>query len=450
MGLLKFDLPDDLPEELRSALARCWIAGGYDGCPVPSRRKLESQKLTITRDEVESGYLQLAWPIGTPSYVIGSSTLRQRPEPYSLLTELARGTVNRLRSLLAELDSVPIAVDPALRSLVQAQTYAFGRMISGGISISTAATQQIIESCRQGIDQAVALFGQYRLKIRQHANGSLPLWFGSRITKPLSSAETEVYLESFNAIRIVPNWSALEAKETVYNWSTLDPLVHWAASTGMGVSIGPMIDLAGPFPEWLQAWEGDLPSLSACMTEYMSVVFQRYRQHVRVWQVFSGMNHADAMGLMEDDRVRLAARLLEATKELDSEAVWIMGISQPWGDYLSSDQQTYSPLVFADTLLRAGYPVGGIELEMLFTEHARKSNPRDALDVIQLVELFDHLSLPLEISFQNHLATGGELPTAFTALASSPSIQALYWGNGNDADSKQWKPFEAFRKNWLR
>jgi len=466
MGMMKFDLPADLPADIRSALGACWLAGGYDGAPVPVRRKLEANQLTLSRDENDSGHLQMTWPGIGGETVATSSTLRLREEPYRLMTELARGSVNRIRNLVADLRSGGIPFSPELVSDLATQTQAFGRIVLDTES-PVCAARDVIDACTVLANQGVDAYSQYRLETRAKAHGQLPTWYGCRVSKPLTPDEAEAYASTFTAIRIVPNWSVLEPKEANFQWDTLDPLVQWANEAGLGVSIGPLIDLGSDnFPDWLKAWNGDIPSLTAFMSDFIGTVVGRYRDQVRVWQLFTGFNHADSCGLGEDDRVRLAARLLDTAKEVDPEGVWIIGVTQPWGDYLTDGKQVYSPLVFADTLIRAGYQIGGIELEMLrSTTAGRGSHHRDLLDVIQVMDLFDHLSVPLEITLGGKLA-GSALPPGIATVVSAPSAQAVYWDawSANDpcnrvpeghlwtgsAETDAMTAFRLFRQRWLR
>jgi hypothetical protein len=142
---------------------------------------------------------------------------------------------------------------------------------------------------------------------------------------------------------------------------------------------------------------GDLPTLAAFMCDYLEHVIERYRGSIRRWVVCSGFNHADSLELSDDDRLRLAARLFEAAQAIDPKLELVLGITQPWGDYLIHDEQTISPLAFADDLIRSGVRVSAVELEVRMGTIPRGSWPRDLLDLSRLLELFAVLGLPLEV-----------------------------------------------------
>ena len=167
------------------------------------------------------------------------------------------------------------------------------------------------------------------------------------------------------------------------------------------------------------------------------------RASVRAWQICAGFNHADRFGLVEDDRLRLAARLLDAARQADPDASVVLNIAQPWGDYLAADDHTYSPLVFADTLIRAGFSFAAVELEVLTGRPAgsdRAAPARDAVAVYRLIDLFERLAIPLEATFGRPL-TGPVAAAAaqtHTAVALAlPQVRAVYWDG--------WGPAEAGR-----
>ena len=462
MGQITFEVPPDLHPTLRTGLSRAWFAGGYDSAPVPTTRLDNGNRFTLTRDENESGYLCLPWRNADGvERVVSSSTLRLADRPYAMLLELARGSVNRVRSVVAALNSVGLGLPADLAEEIARVTRAYGRMVSGG-ETGTAFACGVIDDAGRMADRCAAALTDYRLHARQQAHGALQTRLGCRLSRPLLPADAELYTQSFNAVRIVPDWRAIEAHEGVFDWSTVEPLVDWAVAADLDVTIGPLIDLAnGRFPDWVNNWKGDLPNLAAFFTDFLATVMNRYRDRVRGWHVFAGFNHVDVLGLVEDDRLRLAARMLECAQEHDSKSERVISMSQPWGDYLTNDDMTYSPLVFSDTLLRAGLRATSIEIELIGGTNRRGGERRDALDAIHLFELFDALGLPLEV------VTCGPGVELLTTAVAAPSVRAVYWDTWSAADPAGRTPstplvgadgqptdtlrqLQSLRKKWLR
>ena len=80
----------------------------------------------------------------------------------------------------------------------------------------------------------------------------------------------------------------------------------------------------------------------------------RYRSKIRRWQVCAGSNCARVLGLGEEELLGLTYRLAETARSVDPSIELVLGVSQPWGEYMSTDDYTHSPFIFADTLIRSG------------------------------------------------------------------------------------------------
>ena len=71
--------------------------------------------MTCIRETTESGRLFVPWPIeghGTP--IVGTATLAERPAPYVLAVELARGKLNDVRNQLADWTQMGLRSTPEL------------------------------------------------------------------------------------------------------------------------------------------------------------------------------------------------------------------------------------------------------------------------------------------------------------------------------------------------
>ncbi len=439
MGSMSFRLPADLTAAERHAVGRAALAGGYDLAPVPTRHALAGDILTLTRDAQESGYLLVPWPdtLGGETVCL-STTLRERAEPYDLLVELARGKVNQARTQAAAWAALGFEPAPADRRALKDVSRRFGQAAldpAGG----GAAARDAIARAGALCDTLAGAFATHLLDKRLADGGPLETRLGCRLTAlPPADARASI-AAAFTSVRLVPDWRAAEPTEAVPDWAQFDALVDWAVGAGLDVSVGPIIDLAdGRFPDWVRQWAGDLPSLAAFFCDFAENVVRRYQDRVRAWQVVAGFNHVDRFGLGEDDRLRLSARLLDAVRQTDPDGSYILGLAQPWGDYLSNEDLTYSPLVFVDTLVRAGFSFAAVDLEVLTGpagQGDRTATSRDGIALYRLAELFGMLSIPLEVTF------GGPLTAATTSIQAQvavalglPQVRAVYWEGWTAAD----------------
>ncbi len=435
MGSVAFIVPPSPSAALAACLHSAALAGGYDMAPAPTRRTLDKDRLTLTKDANESGFLLVPWPMATGrSEICLSTTLRERAEPYHLLVELARGKVNQVRCQAAEWDAIGLSVEPQDRLELRALTRRFGEAVLAPDHASAPGfALDALNRANAAGERLSASFADQLLLTRVGENGPLETRLDCTLSQVPPPDQRAAFAATFTSVKLVPDWSRVEPRRADYDWAAFDELVTWAFAAGLDVTIGPVIDLAdGRFPAWVvNAAGGEYADLADALCGFAEAVLRRYQERVRSWQICSGFNHQDAFGLGEDDRLRLAARIMEAARTVDADCSWILGIAQPWGDYLTAEDHTYSPLVFADNLVRAGFQFSAVELEVLTGDHPRASVPRDAIGLYRLVVLFELLSLPLEVTFGGYAGKGdGQRPDAHletpVALALAlPQVRAV-------------------------
>jgi hypothetical protein len=477
MGSMTFLLPNPVPPAAEAAVRRACFAGGYDQTPVPTRVEVNGHRLVVSRGLSESGYLLVPWPVEPfGSSVTTTATLRERPEPYSLLVELARGKLNQVRTQTAEWTDLGLRTPPEFDRALEDATRRFGTAVLSQpranqdsfapadalhpAAESDAAAAQVLEESYALADRLVGMYTEQVFATRHQEEGRLLTHLAARIARPAGPMETD-YRQTFNAVQLGLVWRDIEPVESQYNWAAADAIVAFARDAGLPVAAGPVIDISpGMLPDWAAGWNGDLPTLAAFMCDFLETVIARYKSDVRRWIVCAGFNHADGLGLADDDRLRLAARLFEAASHLDPDLELILSVAQPWGDYLVNDDQTISPLAFADDLIRTGLRVSAVELELRTGCVPRGSLPRDPLDTSRVIDLFSLLGLPLEVvlsrpssarpdpmaqahrqqigdGWRNGPSPEGQADwgATFAALAlCKPHVRAVTWDHWSDAD----------------
>jgi hypothetical protein len=465
MGSTTFLLPKALPPAAPKLLELACFAGGYDQTPVPTLAEVEGDRLYVSRAMSESGYLLVPWPvepIGT--FVTTTATLRERPEPYPLMVELARGKLTQVRVQTADWQSLGLRTPPEFDRELAEVTRLFGQAaLTQPSAESDSAGARVLERAYALADRLVRIYTEQMIATRLHEEGLLTTDLTARYTQPPTGDLATDYTQAFNAARVAFRWRDLEPVESEYAWEVVDEAVAFAANAGLPVTAGPLIDITpGMVPSWAAGWQGDLPTLAAFMCDYLETVISRYKGVVRRWVVCAGFNHTDGLGLSDDDRLRLAARLFESASQLDPDPELVLGISQPWGDYLVHDEQTISPLAFADDLIRSGLRISAVELEIRNATAPRGSMPRDLLDTSRLLDLFaEMLGLPLEVilsypagnspdpraeAHQEQLWSSGwranptlegqaEWGASFAALAlCKPRVRSVTWDHWADTD----------------
>lgn len=441
MGSMSFLLPNPLPGDAAGALAGACIAStvGYsDHTPVPTELRLGDGRLTAARAQNESGCLLTPWPVGPfGTLAVSTTTLRERAEPYRLLVELARGKLNQVRSQAAEWHEIGLQTAPDFDRALAEATRQFGHAaLAGNQAEADSLAARVLEQAHALADRLARDYVGQMFATRHDEEGLLDTRLSARHQRALTGDAADEYVRSFNAASVSFRWRDVEPHEAQYDWGQADAAVAAALDRGLPVTIGPVIDLApGTLPAWAGRWEADLPALAAFMCDYLETAVGRYKNDVRRWVICAGFNHADALGLVDDDRLRLAFRLFEAAAQVDPSLELILGVAQPWGDYLASEDQTISPLTFPDDLVRAGVRLSAVELEIRPGTRPRGSLPRDLLDTARLLDTFGMLGPPLEVVLGLPAAGGpdpnaaehGQEVGAAGCGGSSPEAQAE-WG----------------------
>src|SRR5262249_29892665 len=128
MGTMTFQLPAGLPRDAARELERACMAGGPDNMPWPTELHLTGSQLTVRRAVDESGYLVVPWAVNGFGQLMGTSaTLMERPAPYHLVTELARGKVNQVRCQAADWRVGGLVLPTTLQDNVRDASLTFGR-----------------------------------------------------------------------------------------------------------------------------------------------------------------------------------------------------------------------------------------------------------------------------------------------------------------------------------
>ena len=409
MGAISFLIPSGTPADSLKGLSRSCLGGGYDHTPVPCKAEIKNDLLTLRRDRDESGYLMAPWPVEDAGFLMGTTaTLIERPTPYHLLVELTRGKLNQVRCQTADWEMAGLQISADLRDYTRRAVRIMGQAIldptlPNGIKNGAEA----LAVSYKAADELIDLYTNQLFAIRHQRQDRLDAMLGCRLPAVPTAPHDERFLAAFNSACIPLNWRTTEPQQGAYNWIVADAVVAWGESHRLAMSAGPLVDFSSfGLPDWLMAWHGDLPSLATFMCDYVETTVARYKDRVRRWTLCAGSNNARVLGLGEDDLIRLTARLAEAAWGIDPQLELVVGLSQPWGDYLIGEEHTYSPFVFADTLLRAGLNFAAFDLELLMGVAPRGSYCRDLLEVSRLLDLFGLLGVPIQATLGYPAALG--------------------------------------------
>lgn len=427
-GLLRLVVPPT--SQFTPQLAEHAYMAGPDQIPWPSRARMHNGELLIERTVTDSGKFHIPWPVeGHGRFMLATATLMQRDRPYQLAVELARGKVNQVRNQIADWQSIGLVVPGKVDAAIHKALETLSQAVTAQYDPARAAiiAQKAIVLAIDAADLLVASYADQALAARHRSGQKLNTLLGANLGQhPLELPMLAYYLKAFNAVQVPLAWRAIAATEGSYQWDVPDRQIAAARENSLTICGGPLLRLdAAGMPDWLYLWEGDFDSILSFTSEFIEKVVARYQGTVDVWQCASRVNVGEGLSLTEEQRLRLAARVIEVTQGIDPATPLVVRFDQPWAEYMGRTAPDFSPLHFADALVRSGLKVSAVGIEINMGYQPGGSYPRDRLEFSRLLDLWSYLGLPLHV---NLTVPGGEAVEGGTRSRLTPMAQAFPGG----------------------
>jgi hypothetical protein len=386
--------PDKL---LPQAVDLAYVAG-LEAIPWRSVNSLADGILTIDRTVCESGNLYIPWDVpGIGQRVLSTCTLMERNEPYCLVTELARGTLHRARSLVADMETQQLEVPSEARDLLHQGLDALFTAITDR-SVAEASSQQAISLASRAIEllSKAAVAGQLE-ELTTGDQSLSSVLVGTLVDDVLESdLLAQPFLAAFHSASVPFRWNQSQQAAGDFDWSTVDDQVRWCKSNGLQVIGGPLIQLDPlSLPESAYGLANNYDQFEAAAIHYARLVVKRFEEQVDIWVCAGRLNVPGAIAFSEEQKLRLAVATLEAVRSAAPRTPVVISFDQPWAEYLAAEDFDLSPLHFADALVRADLGVAGVGLEMNLSYWPGGTQPRDLLAVSRHIDRWSLLGIPL-------------------------------------------------------
>jgi hypothetical protein len=458
MGLMRFVVSP--PERITQEMVEKVYLSGIDQVPWEVRVTAEEGQLLLERAVSDSGNLHVPWPIeGRRQLVLRTGSLVEQSQPYQLPLELARGVIGQLRNQLADWQAIGVIVPgPVTAKAAEAIGYFSRAAVTQAVAVESAnLADAAIRTALEAGDLLAAAYVEQAFASRQRQGGKRAALAGDLGDTLLDDATARQFLATFNAASVPVSWRRIEAAEGHFNWAICDRQMEWCRTHGLKVVGGPLVQLdTHRLPDWLCLWEGDFDSLLSFATEFARTAVARYRGKVDAWQVAGRINTAEVLGLSEEEKLQLTARMIDLVHSVDPAAALVVAFDQPWSEYMSGRSMDFPPLQLADALVRAGLDLKSLMLEINLGYWPDGTLPRPLLEFSRQLDYWAMLGLPLMISLtvpssgkndplsarQVKISPAGWTPQAqrlwiaryLPMLLAKPYVQAVVWNQLSDAE----------------
>jgi len=383
------------------ALKRIYVAGGEE-IPWSTRTSWEDDQLVVERSVNDSGNVYVPWQIdGKGPCILPTATLMERPRPYQMEVELARGLINRIRNRLFIWEWLGLETPEEFQELLRDATREFSLAATSQqhSAEAAAAATRAIDLALSAAEELARCYAQQAIIARQEQT-PIPALLGVSLNPKTPSVKLRRKLvDACNIIQLPVAWRAIEIQEGKFDWKHTDEQLAWCQKSGLKVAAGPLLRMDDTgVPDWMYLWEGDYDNLTRLVLDHVQAVVTRYSGRVHLWHVASRVNNGSLMGLEEEQRLQLVAQTLEVVKKIDPRTPTVVSFDQPWAEYLAGQDDDLAPVHYADALVRAELGVSGFGLELNVGYQPGGSGLRPTFEVGRLLDQWSVWGLPLMVT----------------------------------------------------
>lgn len=401
MGLMRFLVWP--PDRITPDLAQQAYLAGLDRTPWRCQVQWNEGELRIERRVSDSANLYIPWPVeGNGLLMLTTCSLMERPEPYHLPLELARGKLGQVRNQLGDWEAMGLVVPEGLPKLIAEGTHQLADAVLAppGSASSTQAAERALSLAVEAADKLALCYAEQALGLRRRTTPKLPTWLAADLGNALIDNYTAgQFLQTFSAACVPIVWHDVETSEGTYCWDVPDQLIQWCRKNRLTVIAGPLVQLdRRSLPDWIYLCEDDFDALAAFVEEFVQSAVERYRGQVDVWIGAARVNTPGSLSLSEEEKVQLTARIIQHVYSADRQTPVVVSFDQPWGEYLAQRELDFPPLHVADSLLRADLGLHGLMLEINMGYQPGGTFSRDLLEISRHLDYWAMLGVPLYIS----------------------------------------------------
>ena len=204
MGLMRFRVFP--PERITEEVVQQAYLSGFDRVAWPVRISVEGEQLLIQRSVSDSAKLNVPWPVERYGRLtVASATLIERPEPYLLPLELARGSITQVRNQLSEWQTIGLSVPKAATARISeaVRRFSLAAVEQDEVAVSADHAEAALRLALDAGELLAAAYTEQVLTVRGRNEGRLASFLGANLGATLLDNNTaRHFLQTFNAAQV--------------------------------------------------------------------------------------------------------------------------------------------------------------------------------------------------------------------------------------------------------
>ena len=439
---------------------------GLDGIPWPCRISVsrpandsasESDKpriLTVNRNQDESGRLYLLYDFEQlGEHLICTGTLMpNNDDPYDLLLELARGTLNRMRNQTSIWEEGGLVIEDSTRQKVHDATSHLGNaLFCVGQAEADQFAMKTLETTIEAVYELANTFSKQISKFRRERAELPQFWIANQVgNADQFKPSVDLSFAQLATAKLPPDANDESCSATQ---SQLE-------SINKKVIVGPLLDASiGGFSESMLQLDDFLARKDRLLSDAQQTL-RSLPKNTAMLRVASGLNGTGHRNLSYPQQLQATVDLLQLVEDSDVDVPTMVSFDFPWAERLAGAVGGTHPLQIADSLIRQGVELSFLGLEINLDLWPNGSTVRDPLQWIDLVDIWAQLGLPMVLCLRAPCGGTAEtkgaetrnqtcsnlsdqqridfLKTALPMMVARPSVHGLIFQQWQDSDDPRY------------
>ena len=416
--------------QLTKPLLSKTLISDYYRVPHPANvHKVDDTHIRITWPEatIPSATVHMPYPVeGHPRQTISTATLATKGAglAYHLPTELLRGTLHILRSQLFEWEQQGLRISKMVQEKIASASLAFKDVLMTPEELRDELANTALKTALDMSQFLADTYTDQALAARRTQNSSFPVLMGGVVgpDAPFQKIAPHFW-EAFNTTIVSMPWKRLaedevrppgspdeflhDPNETSEDpWIALDERLAATSQQSSTVFAGPIISFDPiKLPPGVPLTHRLKRQMIDISCEHLIRVVERYQDSVDHWILADGFAQPWLSEMTPEDRVEILGQLIIEFRGVAPHSPCLLAFDQPWGEYLTSGEETEPPFRWADALLQAMPDLDGVVLEINLADHTHASRTRPPLAFARMIDYWSCLGIPLYLSLS---VPGGE------------------------------------------